>query len=72
MYYPIKKEKQIMINLVMRHLRAQVAEADFQILIFLVPFLIFLDQIFLMIFLKDLVEPEEEGEEEHLTTEVKI
>ena len=47
-------------------------EADFKILIFLELFQIYLDQIYLMIFLKALVELGAEGEEDHLILEAQI
>ena len=64
MFFLIKDEELITTNLAMQLLKERVEEVVFQILIFQVHFLIFLDQIFLMIFLKALVE--QEGEEEDL------
>ena len=63
MFFLIKAEEQITINLDMLLLKAQVVEVAFLTLIFLVLFLIFLVPIYLMIFLKVL---EELGEEEDL------
>ena len=71
MSFQIKNEKLTMTNLVMRLLKGQAQEEVFQVLIFQVFFQIFLDQILLMIFLKDL-EDEEEEEEEHQIIGVQI
>ena len=61
MFFLIKDEELIMINLVMQLLKELVEEVVFQILIFQVLFQIFLVQIFLMIFLKVLEEQEQRG-----------
>ena len=72
MCFPTRREERIMINLVMLLLKDLEEGEDFKILIFLELFQIFLDQIYLMIFLKVLVELEEKDEEDHLILEVQI
>ena len=61
-----------MINLVMQPLKEEEEEEVFQILIFRVPFQIYLVQIFLMTFLMDLEEQEVEAEEDLQILEVQI
>ena len=68
MWYCIPKDN----RLPRRLLKARVDEEDFQILIFLELFQISLDQIYLMIFLKVLVELEEKDEEDRLISEAQI
>ena len=61
-----------MISLAMPLLKEQEEEEDFKILIFLELFQIYLVQIYLMIFMKALVELGEEDEEDHLILEAQI
>ena len=61
-----------MINLAMQPSKEEVEEEVFQILIFRVPFQIYLVQIFLMTFLMDLEEQEVEAEEDLQILEVQI
>ena len=62
-YCLIQIKEQSMISLVMRPLKERAEEVDFQILIFQTFFQIFLVRTLLMIFLKVLVEQEEEEED---------